>query len=82
MFQLRHEDITYQDPTPTHDFGDKFLVQTLSVQIYEDDIPANPSKKLQKDPHTYVTSAIGADELDDKRTIRKERRQRPQCQGR
>ena len=77
MFQLGHESISYHNPTPTHDFGDKFLVQRLPAQINEDGTPSELCKKLQKDPHAYITAAIGADRLDQTRTVKPSRCERP-----
>ena len=33
MYQLGHEAISYNNPIPTHRFGDQYLVQQLSAQI-------------------------------------------------
>ena len=77
MLQLGHEAISYHNPIPVHDYGDKYLVQQLSAQIYEDDVPKELFARLQKEPHAYITSAIGADKLDKDKIIRTGRCGRP-----
>ena len=68
MYLLGHEAISYNNPIPTHDFGDQYLVQQVSAQIYDDDVQKELCIKLRKDPHSYITTAFGAAKLDKTRT--------------
>ena len=70
MLQCGKHDVKYADTTVVYTLPAGRIVEKLSAQINACDIPAALFAKLESDPHEYVSKAIGADKLEDKKIIR------------
>ena len=74
MLQCGVPTITFSDTTVIYTLPEGTIAEKLSAQIAEGDVPSDIFNKLAADPHDYITKAIGADKLDDKKRIRVARR--------
>ena len=70
MLQCGTPTIIFKDTTVIFTLQEGTITERLSAQITEGDVPADLFKRLEANPHDYIIKAVGADKLDEHKTIR------------